>query len=65
MIKIHIVYCYYFNQAVNDEYKEKNAKLHLEQTFFFESDSITINIPLKGICTEGGWTIVPLTNPMV
>ena len=52
-------------QAVKKEYKEKDAQLDLERTFFFELDNITIDIPLKGINIEGGWKIVPLTNPVV
>ena len=52
-------------QAVKEEYKEKDAQFDLDRTFFFESDNITIDIPLKGINIEGGWKIMPLTNPVV
>lgn len=32
--------------------------------FFFESDSITLDIPLEGISVRG-WKIEPLTPPVV
>lgn len=53
-------------QAVKKEYQEKDISVDLEWTFLFDhrSDNITIDVPLKGI-TEGGWKILPLTNPVV
>ena len=47
------------------EYAGKNAKLGLEQLIEFDSDSITIDIPVKGIKIEEGWRILPLYRPVV
>ena len=31
----------------------------------FENDSISLAIPKDGVCLENGWTIKPLTPPVV
>lgn len=49
-------------QVVREKYS--NAQPGPEQQILFESDEITLNIPMKG--TElNGWKIIPLKPPVV
>ena len=45
-------------------YEKKGAVLGLHQLVDFESDTITLDIPMKGISISG-WTITPLIRPVV
>ena len=47
------------------EYDKKNAELDSDSIFEFESESITIDVPLAGITVDGGWNLVPNTVPTV
>ena len=47
------------------EYKGKEAQLDSELVVEFESDRITIDVPLEGTDVEGGWKILPLAPPVV
>ena len=49
---------------MKNEYEKKGAKPGLHQPLEFESDSITLDIPLEGI-TINGWIIIPLMRPVV
>ena len=51
-------------QVVSREYDNKGAVLGLHQLVDFESDLITLDIPMEGISTNG-WTITPLIRPVV
>ena len=46
-------------------YEERNAELHYDQIIQFESESITVDIPLEGVTVEGGWKIKPQGRPVV
>ena len=52
-------------QSVLEVYRSRGAELQFEMTIEFESDWITVDIPLEGISVEGGWRIRPLAYPMV
>lgn len=52
-------------QAAKEEYKEKDLEPDIELIIEFESDRITLDIPLEGISLDGGWNIRPLTQPVV
>lgn len=49
---------------VNEEYKRKGARPGPHQVIEFESDMITLDIPMEGITTDG-WKITPLMRPVV
>ena len=51
-------------QVVKQEYKDEKAVLGLHQLVEFESDAISLDIPLEGI-TIKGWKITPLIRPVV
>ena len=46
------------------KYEEKGAILGLQQPVEFESDTISLDIPLEGIAIKG-WEITPLMRPVV
>ena len=50
-----------------EEYERKQALPGHTQPVEFESDKITLNIPMEGVeCTSSdGWTISPLFPPVV
>ena len=50
---------------VEKEYDGKNAKLGQEQVIEFDSDYISIDVPLEGVIKEEGWKIRPLGRPVV
>ena len=47
-----------------DEYSEKGALAGPHQPVEFESDMISLDIPMEGITIEG-WKITPLIRPVV
>ena len=51
-------------QVIEKEYIKKRAHSGPEQNIEFESDMITLDIPLKGR-TIKGWKITPLIRPVV
>ena len=51
-------------QVVKEEYKDGKAVLGLRQLVEFESDTISLDIPMEGI-TDKGWKITPLIRPVV
>lgn len=51
-------------QVVKEEYENSRALLGFRQVVEFESDAVSLNIPMEGI-TVGGWTITPLIRPVV
>ena len=51
-------------QVVKEEYNKKGAVLGLHQPVDFESENITLDIPMEGI-TIDGWEISPLVRPVV
>ena len=46
------------------KYEEKGAILGLQQPVEFESDTISLDIPLEGLSIKG-WKITPLMRPVV
>ena len=52
---------------VVDKYykKEKNAKEGPDLQLCFESDVISLDIPVEGTTVCGGWKLEPLTKPRV
>ena len=46
------------------KYEGKGAILGLQQPMEFESDTISLDIPLEGIAIKG-WKITPLMRPVV
>ena len=52
------------HQGVKKEYEGKRAVLGHHQPLEFESDEITLDIPMEGI-TIKGWEITPLVPPVV
>ena len=51
-------------KAVKDEYIKQGALPGPHQVVEFESDAITLDIPLEGK-TIKGWKITPLIRPVV
>ena len=51
-------------QVVTKSYEKKGAVLGLHQLVDFELDTITLSIPLDGLCIKG-WIITPLVPPVV
>ena len=51
-------------QIVKEEYERKGAIRGLHQPVEFESETITLNIPMEGMSTKG-WTITALGAPVV
>ena len=49
---------------IKNEYNEKGAQPGPHQVVEFESDMITLDIPMEGI-TKDGWKITPLMRPVV
>ena len=49
---------------MRDEYERKGAICGHHQLVEFESDSITLDIPMEGL-TVKGWKITPLIRPRV
>jgi hypothetical protein len=49
---------------VKEEYGNSKALLGLHQVVEFESDAVTLDIPMEGI-TAKGWSITPLIRPVV
>ena len=56
--------CVHDHQLVKKEYEGKRAVLGAHQPIEFESDKITLDIPMEGI-TANGWEITPLVPPVV
>ena len=67
--ELHVVcqitkfYCYLF-QSVKEDYQEKQAQSGHTQPIEFQSDKITLDIPMTGVSSEG-WKINPLFPPVV
>ena len=51
-------------QVVKQEYKDEKAVLGLRQLVEFESEAISLDIPMEGISIKG-WKITPLIRPVV
>ena len=51
-------------QIVKEDYQEKQAQSGHTQPIDFESDKITLDIPMTGVSSEG-WKINPLFPPVV
>ena len=50
---------------VKKEYdREQRGAFGPKQLVEFESDAITLDVPMEGI-SPNGWTITPLTHPVV
>ena len=49
---------------MREEYEKKGAVLGLHQPVDFESDMITLDIPMEGVSISG-WKIIPLVHPVV
>ena len=49
---------------MKEAYERKGAILGCDQLVGFESDTITLDIPVEGI-TIKGWEITPLVPPVV
>ena len=52
------------DKVIGDNYSKKGAIAGPHQPVEFESDMITLDIPVKGI-TINGWKITPLVRPVV
>ena len=53
-------------QVVNEYYRREGTEPAVDQQVEFESDHISLDIPMKGVLTENkGWKILPLTRPVV
>ena len=53
-------------QAINEQYLKRGFEFTTDQEIEFESDRITLDIPLNGLVTMNkGWKIVPLNPPLV
>ena len=53
-------------QIIGEYYKEKNALEGINQPVEFESDSICLDIPRRGVTTSDKvWKIQPLGHPQV
>ena len=53
-------------QRVQDHYASKKAEPgQIEQSLTFSGDSITLDVPTKGIETENGWQVAPVAFPTV
>ena len=51
---------------MNDHYSKKGSESAADQQIEFESDRITLDIPITGVITENkGWKIIPLFSPVV
>ncbi len=51
-------------QVIRKEFKKINAQPGPEQQILFESDKISLNIPMDGTKING-WKIIPLKPPVV
>ena len=51
-------------KEIENDYNKRKARLGSNQTIEFESDVITLDIPLEGT-TINGWIITPLIRPVV
>jgi hypothetical protein len=51
-------------QVVNKKYQEEQARPGHSQPIDFESEQITLDIPMTGVTSEG-WTIDPSFPPIV
>ena len=49
---------------VEEEYSKKNALPGPDQNVEFESDMISLDIPMEGLSIKG-WKITPLIRPVV
>ena len=49
---------------MKEEYIREGAVRDLHQSIEFESDAISLDIPLEGVNTKG-WKITPLIHPVV
>ena len=52
-------------KVVKRVYKKKRAQPGPEQVVEFESDRISLDIPIAGTGDHSGWEIIPLTRPVV
>ena len=59
-----ITRCIYTFQVVKEKYKDENAVRGVFQLVEFDSDAITLDIPIDGVCING-WKITPQMYPMV
>ena len=53
-----------YSQVVKEEYGNSKALLGLRQIIEFESDAVTLDIPMEGVASKG-WSITPLVRPVV
>ena len=53
-----------YSQIVKKEYGNSKALLGLHQIIEFESDAVTLDIPMEGVASKG-WSITPLVRPVV
>ena len=53
-----------YSQIVKEEYGNGKALLGLRQIIEFESDEVTLDIPMEGVISKG-WKITPLMRPVV
>ena len=51
-------------QVVEEEYSKKHAHSGPDQSVEFESDMISLDIPMEGILIKS-WKITPLIRPVV
>ena len=51
-------------KVVEEEYTKKNALPGPDQNVEFESEAISLDIPMVGIAIKG-WKITPLIRPVV
>ena len=50
---------------VNNYYDGLDAVRQKPQTVAFQSESITLDVPKRGISVDGGWKIEPRMHPAV
>ena len=62
MINAHA--CILIDQGVKEEYERKGAILDLQKLVDFESDAITLDIPVEGIIVKD-WEVTPKFLPVV
>ena len=67
---VAINYIYLYNHScvlkgIEDGYKKRGARVGPTQSIEFESDMISLDIPMKGVTPSSGCTITPLTRPIV
>ena len=63
-VKSRVMIIIFDVQVVQREYERIGAVLDLRQLLVFESDTITLDIPIDGLTTKS-WTIKPQMHPVV